>query len=769
MSEIDAPSKVALQTGEGATRVTRASTTSDDSSTQQQSSDGKTQTPKKPPESKEKTPPHETAVTLSTSLSTLEVGSRINAEYQGIDGQGRPLIVSESGTYVVKYDPRYKPDIDKIPQGATLEVRILKVERDIEARLIYTDPAQPKKSPPTVSLPVTLELTGLGSAPPKVRLPNDPSMLTRDKHPLSYQATELYRAENIARESAHKLKELPLPATTTNYTLFERAVPSLVRPTITRSSLAGNALIAQEQVKEQVKEQGIKTPPSGGPDASLTSAMASPMVAGAVPADALTTQVEKLLHKNTLATVIKNIPRAASDLPEIVRKHFAATTPLDTLKAGSNFTLRIDSIAIPELRPNIQADNRDNSQPIVRGKSGESAHPLPEKSKTEAPPSPELSGIIIAPGQHILKATDNPMEARTRLPGPRPYPGSYNPLPLTPSTRGPREVTLYVATPVSVIKFQSPIDLKPGTVINFSLPKGAKGQVRTEAGVTPTANQKKTPETETKRQDQAQQTNQSPGWIATSLVTNPAQPTSATLVPPPQPLENFVQNWNSLSQIISTMPLTEASPLAQSLTNRIPGVNTPGQMSSSMMFFFAALGAKNPARVWLGPAVSQQLEKAGQGKLLTLLDNDMQRIFRLGADTPPGEWRPTLVPLQMGGEVSAVPLLTRQVPNEDADGQKSNGDDDDTEKNTATRFIVELDLTQFGQIQIDGLLKQKKLNIIIRSKIILPSEMKQRIGGMFTTALEISGFSGDLQFRDNVRPDISVQHIINQKIHMFRP
>ena len=129
---------------------------------------------------------------------------------------------------------------------------------------------------------------------------------------------------------------------------------------------------------------------------------------------------------------------------------------------------------------------------------------------------------------------------------------------------------------------------------------------------------------------------------------------------------------------------------------------------------------------------------------------------------------PNLDPLQVGGEVTAVPLLTRQVPQDDPDGKNTN-DDDATEENPATRFIVELDLTQFGQIQIDGLLKQKKLNIIIRSKIILPSEMKQRIGGMFITALEISGYRGDLQFKDNVRPDMSVQHIINQQIHMFRP
>lgn len=743
MSEIDAPSNIPLRTGEGAQRVTRASTTSDDSSAQQQSADQKAQTPGKTPDNKENPATHETAVTISTSLSNLESGNLIVTKYQGIDAQKRPLIVSETGTYVVKYDATHQPEIDKIPQGATLEVKILKLERDIEARLVHRDPVMAKPGTPPLSIPVTLELTGLGNAPPKIRVTADQSHPHLDKQQLSYQAMDLYRAENIARESANKLRELPLPATTTNYTLYEKSVPQHDRPAIIRSSIAGNALIAQEQM--------IKAPP---PATQVPTVKAGPVVMN----------VEKLLHQNTLATVIKHIPGVAEDIPEIVRKQLGTTSPLDSLPAGSNFTLRIHAVAIPDIRPNKATPAQAKQAIMAEGA-------MPQEQKPVAAPPPELSGIIIAPGKHILINTDKTVAAKPLPPPPasRQYPDGYNPASFTAPKRDSAYTTLYVATPVSVIRFESPTQLEPGTVINFTVAQHPGASADKQTGLAPSEQKTdaKPVAKETIATTPPQTENQAPAWTATSPVTNTGQAITPPLERASQPLESLVRNWQSLSQILSAVPVGDNSIITQSLNNRMPGVQSPGQMASTMLFFLAAMGAKNPAKIWLGPVITRQLENSGQGKLLTMLDNDMQRIFRLGADTAPNEWRPALIPLQVGGDVNAVPILTRQVPGEDGADKNTAGEEDGNEKAAATRFIVELELTQFGQIQVDGLLKEKKLNIIIRSIIILPPGMKQRMTGMFTTALEISGYSGDLQFRGNARPDISVRNIIDQKIHMF--
>ncbi|MCF6215637.1 MAG: hypothetical protein L3J58_05625 [Emcibacter sp.] len=758
MNDIHAPiSNTPLITDDGTARVTRTSSTSDDSSAQQQPHDKKSRAPEKLQESKEKPAPYDTAVTISTSLVNLEEGSEVSATYLGIDGQGRPLITSETGTYVIKYDVSQQKDIEKIPPNADLAVKILKLDREIEARLIYNPPQNitVPENPP-LSIAVTLELTALGSAPPKIRASLDQNPLPIEQQQTSYRTTDIFRAEKIARESANKLNELPLPATTTNYTLYERATPQQSRPPATiQSSIAGNVLIAQEQI--------VKLPPQDKAQALAPAATAQ-------------MNVEKLLHINILAAVVKNIPKETINLPEIVQKQLGQASRqdnmLDNIKAGSNFTLQIQSIAIPD----TQAQN-----PIQAPASENKVNPLPESvpkssvSKSEAAPvatsAPAQSfwGIVIDPAKNIAQQnTANVNSAAPAMPNKNNhYPGQYSqtvtPNPGHPNpSRANEYISLYIATPVSVIKIQSPVDLKAGTVINFNLP------------APPQTSQASVKSAQKNTQQLEPQINTTKGRAETTLgisaaaqiISSSAPPITAAQIPP-QPLENFVQNWQSLSQLLSILPppVDAASP-THLLGNRIPGIQNPAQMTSSMLFFLAALGAKNPARIWLGPAVTQRIERLEQGKLLNMLDNDMKRIFRLGAETTVNDWRPALIPMQVGTDVQAIPFLTRQLVDEESD--KNNKAPEEDDKKVATRFIVELNLSEIGKIQVDGLLKETKLNIIIRSKAILPAEMKKDLSDKFVTSLEISGFAGDLQFRDNISPDISVQNIINQKIHMLK-
>ncbi len=759
MNDIHAPiSNTPLVTGDGTARVTRASSTSDDSSAQQQPNDKKSPAPEKLQDTKEKPVPYDTAVTISTSLANLEEGSKISATYLGIDGQNRPLISSETGTYVIKYDVSHQKDIEKIPPNVVLSVKILKLDREIEARLIYSPPPNTTApGNPPLSIAVTLELTALGSAPPKIRPSIVQNPLPIEQQQISYRTTDIFRAEKIARDSANKLNELPLPATTTNYTLYERATPQQSRPAATiQSSIAGNGLIAQEQI--------VKL---------------SPQNIGQTLAPAATAQInlEKLLHVNLLATVVKNIPKEAINLPDIVQKQLGQTSPLDNsldnIKAGRNFTLRIESVAIPD----IQAQN-----PTQIPTSENKINPLPESVKEPVPKSASTSGpvqsfwgIVIDPAKNIMQQntniTNSAAPAQTNKNNP--YPGQYSqtaqPNSAPSNTGQPNElISLYIATPVSVIRIQSPIELKAGTVINFNLPPPQTSQV-SQADVK--SSQKLEPQVNTNPQvntsTSTAQENLPTGVSAAAQTVSPsALPVTGTQIPP-QPLENFVQNWQSLSQLLSILlpPVDAASP-AHLLGNRIPGIQSPAQMTSSMLFFLAALGAKNPARIWLGPAVTQRIERLDQGKLLNMLNSDMKRIFRLGAETTVNDWRPALIPMQVGTDVQAIPILTRQLIDEETD--KNNKAPEDDDKKVATRFIVELNLSQIGKIQVDGLLKETTLNIIIRSKAILPAEMKKDLSDKFITSLEISGFAGDLQFRDNISPDISVQNIINQKIHMLK-
>ncbi len=788
MSEIDGPSNINLKTGEGATRVTRPSTTSDENTPQEQSGDKRANPTDKTRETKEKAGPYDPAVTLSSNLSRLEADTEVAAKYVGVDGQGRPLITTDAGTYVVKYDHTHKKDFDKIPQNSILNIKIIKIERDIEARLTFQElPAQKAPHPP-ISMPVTLELTGLGSGPAKVSA-HAQTNIPIELQTISYDSSNLHRAERIAMESAHKISEMPLPMSTTNYTLYEKSVPLENRAAITQSTIPRNALIAQEQISAPSSSLQATAPPLGTQTVPNTSVKFA--------SDPLTQAAENLLHKNILATVIKTIPKPTIKLPDIVEKHLGSTGPLEVLKAGQSFTLHIDSIAVPAIGPETSAlrtsvsetKSPDQHSPQtsttskVATKSIQEATAVSNNAPRVTSKAPEgLSGIIIAPGKNIVP--DNLQ--RSAIPPLRNtlYPDRYNTAPRNQPKQNSSFTTLYVATPVSIIKFQSPVDLNPGTVINFSLnePYQNRENIQHHAEATKTAQttvelpirpdqvqSTHPPKSRVTEQSNPVQEAVAEGWIATSFSPlSGGLNTADTLQTAPQPLEHFIQNWQSLSHIISVMPVANGQTIAHSLNNRVPNAQNPTQMASTMIFFMAAMGAKNPAKAWLGPDMTQQLEKQGQGKLLAMLDHDMRRIFRLGAETPVNEWRPSLIPMQVGGEASAVPLLIKQVMEDAQDEGSKSGEDQNDGKIAATRFIVELSLSQFGQVQVDGLLKKTQLNIIIRSKINLPSHMTVKMSNIFTTALEISGYTGDLQFRGQSRDDISAKNVIDKRIHIFK-
>ena len=77
------------------------------------------------------------------------------------------------------------------------------------------------------------------------------------------------------------------------------------------------------------------------------------------------------------------------------------------------------------------------------------------------------------------------------------------------------------------------------------------------------------------------------------------------------------------------------------------------------------------------------------------------------------------------------------------DGEEGNGGN-----GNGTRFIVDLELSQYGRMQLDGLSKEedRKLDLVVRTASPLPSEMRKNINTLFTRSTEAMGLTGQLVF-----------------------
>jgi hypothetical protein len=159
------------------------------------------------------------------------------------------------------------------------------------------------------------------------------------------------------------------------------------------------------------------------------------------------------------------------------------------------------------------------------------------------------------------------------------------------------------------------------------------------------------------------------------------------------------------------------------------------------------------ARRLLGERGAGALLSAGREDILRGLDEDLGRMSRQAAEPLTGEWRAHPLPFSDGAELSRIQLYLRKpVEEEQADPA-----DERRRGGGTTRFLVEVELSRLGAIQLDGLMRERRLDLILRTREPLLPAMRQDISRILTTALEAMGMTGGASFQPGARGWVTVQ------------
>ena len=161
------------------------------------------------------------------------------------------------------------------------------------------------------------------------------------------------------------------------------------------------------------------------------------------------------------------------------------------------------------------------------------------------------------------------------------------------------------------------------------------------------------------------------------------------------------------------------------------------------LFFLAAVRSGDLGS-WLGSKTLDALTRGGKGNALTSLTNDLSAIPR--GEAPVGEWRAVPLPLFYEGEMQKMTLFTRS----DTDGR------DEEDENKQTRFIFDLNLSRMGPVQLDGLIKGKRLDLLVRTQTPFSEPMRQIMRQSYTQALENTELYGDLNFQGDPKHWVNV-------------
>ena len=223
---------------------------------------------------------------------------------------------------------------------------------------------------------------------------------------------------------------------------------------------------------------------------------------------------------------------------------------------------------------------------------------------------------------------------------------------------------------------------------------------------------------------------------------------AAAAASPQAALIDIASGWTSLREIVQLVQAIDPAIARQFIERRIPSLNARG--ASNVLFFLAALRGGDVAG-WLGRDMVRVLERNGQRALIDRLADDFGQLRRFVDPDGGSEWRTLVFPFYDGEAIHQASMFVRgrrARPGED-------GEDD-------LRFVVDLDLSALGAMQLDGLVRDKAFDLIVRSQRDLDQTMRQEISQLFDGALGATGLTGSLVFQTSASfPITPMQDIVS--------
>jgi len=197
--------------------------------------------------------------------------------------------------------------------------------------------------------------------------------------------------------------------------------------------------------------------------------------------------------------------------------------------------------------------------------------------------------------------------------------------------------------------------------------------------------------------------------------------------------------WPALDEL--NLLLQQTNPqAAASVSRTLPSANNPTQLTAAAMTFIAAVKSGDLASL-LGNQKIDLIRQAGRENILSRLT--LGDGARAGVEAvSSSDWRAVPLPMFWEGEIHQITLYTRQ---ENFDQQN-----DQDENKGHTRFIFDLSLSKMGDVQLDGFLKDDRLDLILRSQQSFSEPMQQTMRQAYSGALEKTELSGELNFQGSL-------------------
>jgi hypothetical protein len=229
-----------------------------------------------------------------------------------------------------------------------------------------------------------------------------------------------------------------------------------------------------------------------------------------------------------------------------------------------------------------------------------------------------------------------------------------------------------------------------------------------------------------------------------ALVLEPIAPTPAAPTPPitsPQQALLYLSNsWPALDDILALLRGVPVGTPSDPESPPPPGVPQTGpRLAAGLAAAISAFRGGDIERL-LEPMLAGRKLPIEKEEMVKRLKDEFTQLSELAKDRPAVDWRALFLPVydpRVG--LTQINLYYRH----NSGGEGSEPD----KKDQGTRFLVDVNFAALGAFQLDGLIRGKRFDLMIRSRSRLSRNQRQDIINIFENALEVGGATGALEFR----------------------
>ena len=177
-------------------------------------------------------------------------------------------------------------------------------------------------------------------------------------------------------------------------------------------------------------------------------------------------------------------------------------------------------------------------------------------------------------------------------------------------------------------------------------------------------------------------------------------------------------------------------------TNDILAQNLPrvgSHLAAGLASFIRARLSDKPV-TWPSTELRQALQSAGRPELVSKLEQGFAELARAAPSTSQdGQWKTIVLPLLDEQALHQARLAIRRDPGK--------GDQPKDGKPASVHFLLDVELSRMGAMQLDGLVRGKRFDLMLRTHKPLDNAMQNEIQQLFAEAKPVTGITGEIYFQ----------------------